>query len=186
VSPFILRLAWIRGNSRLNSNYYDEPNHFLVSCWLSKSQGRGVYAASLLEGQTQSALSTTSHTLPTRKRRERRAPALLHRRAPKAHIIPAQPNGLGTLTANAKALKARFICLTIGINDLGNLIRTVGAYGLFWPQPWGVARASPQAGMGRALGPRRSAFTVENQLSGFQRQNVRLQLSVRDNPFAPR
>jgi len=36
-----------------------------------------------------------------------------HREAPKAPLIPAQPSGLGTRTADAKALKARSIGLAI-------------------------------------------------------------------------
>ena len=39
------------------------------------------------------------------------AAALLDRGAPKAHIITALPSGLGTQTADAKALKARSIGL---------------------------------------------------------------------------
>jgi hypothetical protein len=57
----------------MNSNKYDKPKDFLFPSWTSKFPGRGLQAASLLEGQTTSAFST-SHTLLTRKRRERRAP----------------------------------------------------------------------------------------------------------------
>ena len=42
-----------------------------------------------------------------------RTAARSHRGAPKAPFIPAQPSGLGTRTADAKALKARFMGLSI-------------------------------------------------------------------------
>ena len=45
------------------------------------------------------------------------AAALLHRRAPKLPLIPAQPSGLGTQTADAKALKARSIFSAIGASE---------------------------------------------------------------------
>src|SRR5580765_2478371 len=50
------------------------------------------------------------------------AAALLHRTAPKAPIIPAQPSGLGTQTADAKALKARSIVSAIWAAKRGLLV----------------------------------------------------------------
>jgi hypothetical protein len=118
-----------------------------------------------------------------------------HRRiggAPKARIIPAQPNGLGNRTGDAKALKARSISIPTrtliefdprlgndsrysssklrerfaggmlnrhpALNDFGNWAAPL-ALGLYFGTldlTWGVARALPQAGMGRAFGPRHS------------------------------
>src|SRR5439155_14954483 len=34
-----LRFAWLRVAWRMNSTAYDEPNDFLLPCWLSKSTG---------------------------------------------------------------------------------------------------------------------------------------------------
>jgi hypothetical protein len=47
--------------------------------------------------------------------------ALLHRGAPKAPIIPAQPSGLGAQTTDAKALKVRSIVSAIGATKRGLL-----------------------------------------------------------------
>jgi len=49
------------------------------------------------------------------------AAAVLHRGAPKAPIIPAQPSGLGTQKTDPKALKARSIVSAIGASERGLL-----------------------------------------------------------------
>jgi len=104
------------------------------------------------------------------------AAALLHRGAPKAPIIPAQPSGLGTQTADVKALKARSVVSAIGASERGLLagcetnimhatisengprrwrlgLLLVGYLGhcprLIWVGP--LARVAPRRGMDNAI-----------------------------------